>query len=267
MDHLRFKSEQTAAAYVADALDASAREQFELHMMSCSECVEEVEGWRALKSCLPRDATLGHSSRAAGTAPNPPGSAPNPAGSSPRPADAALCSAGKQAPTPSHRPAAPAPVSQRSAAPVRVERDAAATASARWRLAAALAAGLLVGAVGGWYGRSSRGPAVDSANIGFYSLPPLTRGPSDCTSVHVDPPVSLLAVRVPAAAKEQRLVAVDGEGHDLAPQDYSVRTQADGSWLVRLRAETVRDQGIRFEARSADGTVEPRGCVLNDTQD
>src|SRR5579875_605524 len=248
MDHLRFKSEQTAAAYVADALDASAREQFELHMMSCSECVEEVEGWRALKSCLPRDATLGHSSRAAGTAPNPPGSAPNPAGSSPR-------------------PAAPAPVSQRSAAPVRVERDAAATASARWRLAAALAAGLLVGAVGGWYGRSSRGPAVDSANIGFYSLPPLTRGPSDCTSVHVDPPVSLLAVRVPAAAKEQRLVAVDGEGHDLAPQDYSVRTQADGSWLVRLSAETVRDQGIRFEARSADGTVEPRGCVLNDTQD
>src|SRR5579875_1285103 len=246
MDHLRFKSEQTAAAYVADALDASAREQFELHMMSCSACVEEVERWRALTSCLTRDATLGPS---------------------PRPADAALCAAGKQAPTPSHRPAAPAPVSQRSAAPVRVERDAAATASARWRLAAALAAGLLVGAVGGWYGRSSRGPAVDSANIGFYSLPPLTRGPSDCTSVHVDPPVSLLAVRVPAAAKEQRLVAVDGEGHDLAPQDYSVRTQADGSWLVRLSAETVRDQGIRFEARSADGTVEPRGCVLNDTQD
>ncbi|MGH8260541.1 MAG: zf-HC2 domain-containing protein, partial [Steroidobacteraceae bacterium] len=55
MDHLRFKSEQTAAAYVADGLDPDTREQFELHLMACPECVEDVEGWRAIKHCLPGD--------------------------------------------------------------------------------------------------------------------------------------------------------------------------------------------------------------------
>jgi hypothetical protein len=92
------------------------------------------------------------------------------------------------------------------------------------------------------------------------------RGPSDCTAVRVGSQVTVLALRVPGVAKEQRLVAVDSEGHDLASEDYSVATQADGSWLVRLRAELVRDQGIRFEARSADGTVEPKGCVLAGSQ-
>ena len=69
--------------------------------------------------------------------------------------------------------------------------------------------------------------------------------------MRVGPQVTVLALRVPGFAKEQRLVAVDSEGHDLASEDYSVATQADGSWLVRLPAAMVRDQGIRFEARSA----------------
>ncbi|MGH8261716.1 MAG: hypothetical protein ACREUG_18720, partial [Steroidobacteraceae bacterium] len=140
------------------------------------------------------------------------------------------------------------------------------SAAARWRIAAALAAGVIVGTAGGWYGRSAQGPSVAADSIGFYSLPPLMRGPADCTAVRVGPQVDLIALRVPAATKEQQLVAVDSEGHDLAADEYSVRTQTDGSWLVRVRAQVVRDQGIRFEARSADGTVEPRGCVLNGSQ-
>jgi hypothetical protein len=99
--------------------------------------------------------------------------------------------------------------------------------------------------------------------LGFYSLPPLTRGPADCTVVRLDPELALIALRVPGATREQQLIAVDSEGRDLAPDSYSVRTQADGSWLVRLQAQTVRDQGLRFEARSADGTVEPRGCIAS----
>jgi hypothetical protein len=42
MDHLQFKANQTAAVYVADGLDASTQEAFEMHMMACPECVEDV---------------------------------------------------------------------------------------------------------------------------------------------------------------------------------------------------------------------------------
>jgi anti-sigma factor RsiW len=236
MDHLRFKSEQTAAAYVAGGLDPTVQEDFELHLMSCPDCVEEVEGWRALKGHLPLQAIQSQDIRGAMNR---------------RPAGASSVRAAPASPAP--RPVAAAPAAARSS-PV------------AWRVAAALAAGVILGGAGGWYGRAEQGPSVRSESIAFYSLPPLMRGPSDCTAVRVGSQVAVLALRVPAAAKEQRLVAVDSEGHDLGPDDYSVATQADGSWLVRLHAETVRDEGIRFEARSADGTVEPRGCILSGAQ-
>jgi hypothetical protein len=55
MDHLRFKADQTAASYVSRGLDASAQEDFELHLMSCPECVDDVEAWRAIEEHMPRD--------------------------------------------------------------------------------------------------------------------------------------------------------------------------------------------------------------------
>lgn len=51
-DHLKFKANQTAAAYVAHALDESTQERFEQHSMSCPECVEDVEVWRAIQQEL-----------------------------------------------------------------------------------------------------------------------------------------------------------------------------------------------------------------------
>lgn len=251
MEHLRFKSEQTAAAYVAGGLDPTTQEQFELHLMSCPDCVEEVESWRALKGCLPVEMAQS------------PGTRPAPSHRPPAPSVRAVSA------VPATKPAAAtsAAAASAAAAPVAAAPVARSSPAVRWRVAAALAAGVIVGAAGGWYGRAEQGPSVRSESIGFYSLPPLMRGPSDCTAVRVGSQVTVLALRVPGVAKDQRLVAVDSEGHDLASEDYSVATQADGSWLVRLRAEMVRDQGIRFEARSADGTVEPNGCVLPGSQD
>ncbi|HSY09166.1 MAG TPA: zf-HC2 domain-containing protein [Steroidobacteraceae bacterium] len=54
-DHMRFKANLTAATYVAHALDESAQEDFELHLMSCPECVDDVEAWRAIEKHMPRD--------------------------------------------------------------------------------------------------------------------------------------------------------------------------------------------------------------------
>src|SRR3984893_11883561 len=54
MDHIQFKANQTAAGYVANGLDESTQEAFKLHLMGCSECVEDVEVWRAIKLDTPR---------------------------------------------------------------------------------------------------------------------------------------------------------------------------------------------------------------------
>jgi anti-sigma factor RsiW len=53
MDHVQFKAKQTAAIYVADGLDERTLEAFEMHMMDCAECVEDVESWRAMKVNMP----------------------------------------------------------------------------------------------------------------------------------------------------------------------------------------------------------------------
>ena len=53
MDHTQFKAKQTAAEYVADGLDDRTLEAFEIHMMGCTECVADVEAWRAIKLNIP----------------------------------------------------------------------------------------------------------------------------------------------------------------------------------------------------------------------
>jgi hypothetical protein len=204
MDHLQFKSNHTAAAYVADALDARTQEAFELHMMSCPECVGDVEIWRAMKRTLPREL--------------PEADVP------------AVISARKQ--------------------------------TMRWRLAASVAIAGLVGVLGGYYVRSLQAPWSDAESIAFFSLPPLTRGFADCSPVNFESGTKLVALRVPGAMPDQQLVAIDANGRDLDPESYSTRVQSDASWLVRLRADTLNDHTLRFEARSVDGTAEPLGCVV-----
>jgi Putative zinc-finger len=53
MEHMQFKANQTAAAYVARELSDEAQEAFELHMMSCSDCLDDVEAWRVVREQMP----------------------------------------------------------------------------------------------------------------------------------------------------------------------------------------------------------------------
>lgn len=53
MDHMQFKANQTAAAYVAGELDELSQERFEIHMMTCSQCLNDVEAWRVIKTHMP----------------------------------------------------------------------------------------------------------------------------------------------------------------------------------------------------------------------
>jgi len=53
MSHESFTAGQTAALYVANGLDERTLEEFELHLMSCRCCVDDVESWRAIKQNMP----------------------------------------------------------------------------------------------------------------------------------------------------------------------------------------------------------------------
>jgi len=55
---MQFKASQAAAAYVANALSEHQQEAFELHMMGCSECVNDVETWRVIKTHMPAPAVV-----------------------------------------------------------------------------------------------------------------------------------------------------------------------------------------------------------------
>lgn len=52
---LKFKELQTAAAYVACGLEEVVQEEFELHLMGCPGCVDDVEVWRCIKQEMPRE--------------------------------------------------------------------------------------------------------------------------------------------------------------------------------------------------------------------
>jgi hypothetical protein len=245
MEHLHFTTNQTAAAYVARRLDPETQEAFELHLMECGECLREVESWRAIKDTLRKYTDIPYEQIAALAE-----------------EDAAPRESFGVTSLHAARPAVPRqPPSVEQAQPSAPLGVARTRTRMQWSMAAAVAGALALGAAGGWSARSLQSSGLDADSTAFYSLPALTRGPTDCLTAALAPATRQLMLRVPGAAPDQQLVAVDSEGRDLASDDYIVRMQADGSWLVRMRAKVLREQGIRFEARSADGTAEPRGCV------
>jgi anti-sigma factor RsiW len=58
MNHITFQANQTAAAYVAGSLDETQAETFEIHLMGCTDCIDEVEVWRAIKHTMPKPAAV-----------------------------------------------------------------------------------------------------------------------------------------------------------------------------------------------------------------
>jgi hypothetical protein len=205
MDHHRFKNQQTAALYVASGLDAGTQEAFELHMMSCRECLDDVETWRALKNHLPRKVS---------------------------PASAATGTGSRASPAPRF-----------------------------WKIAAGVAAVGVFGALAGWFGRAAQTPSLGEETA-FFNLPPVTRG-FDCTPLRLAPSNSVVVLRVPGAASEAQLIPRDLEGQELSQREYAVRTQADGSWLMRLERSRTLESGVRLEVRDAMGGVEPLGCIAS----
>jgi hypothetical protein len=222
MSHLAFKSNQTAALYVADGLREADREAFELHLMNCSDCVEDVETWRALSQGI-----------AAQSAP------------------VAQPVAGVTAP--------PAPPTAASASAADLRRPA---SWQRFQAAASLFLACALGLGGGWFLHAGRGPALDDGSVGFVSLAGPTRS-ADCTVVPLAAGTRIVAARIPGARSGQELIATRLDGQPLDASRYSVRVQADGSWLLRLEATALLGKEVALEARDASvaDASEPIGCL------
>jgi len=206
MDHIQFKANQTAAGYVANGLDESTQEAFELHMMGCSECVEDVEIWRAIKLEMPKQR-----------------------------ADVRTL--------PPRRKLA---------------------AFSDWQMAASLVGAGIIGATGGWLGKSTTATDLDSTRTVVFNLPSVSRGADDCTAMRLASDTRLVVLRVPGVSKDLRVVALDSENRELPAGEYASRMQPDGSQLVRIDSEVLAARSVHLEARRADGSGEPLGCVTGE---
>jgi hypothetical protein len=124
-------------------------------------------------------------------------------------------------------------------------------------LAASVAAAALT-AVAGWVARGQVEP--DLATTAFFSAPALTRS-DDCTALRYAPETRSVVLRVPRVASDQRVVATDVEGVELA--GYSAKPQADGAWILQFQPEAVQGRAIQLETR-AGNVSEPLGCITGE---
>lgn len=207
MDHTQFKANQTAACYVADGLDESTQEAFELHMMGCAECVDDVEAWRTIKLDMPE------------------------------------------------QPPAARPPARKQYLPAFTD----------WRMAASLLGAGVVGAAGGWAGKTTQVTDLDSTETVVFNVPSVTRGADECTTLHLAADTQLALLRVPGVSRELRVVALDSEKHELPAAHYAARMQPDGSQLVRIDTQLLRGRTVHLEARGPDGSGEPLGCVAGES--
>jgi hypothetical protein len=124
-------------------------------------------------------------------------------------------------------------------------------------LAASVAAAALT-AVAGWYARGQVEP--DLAHSAIFNAPALTRS-DDCTPLRYAPETRSVILRVPRVASDQRVVATDVEGVELA--GYSAKPQADGAWILQFEPRAVQGRAIQLETR-AGNVSEPIGCITGE---
>jgi anti-sigma factor RsiW len=230
MSHLVFKSRQVAAHYVADGLAEPEREAFELHLMTCSECVDDVETCRLLVAAVAAEGK----------------------GRRPAPRSDALRRAADQ------RRSAPPPAP--SAAALR-----AATVPG-WQVAAGVVVASLVGLGGGWFLRAGSLASLEDGALEVVSLGGTTRG-GECTRIPLTARAQIVAARIPGAVAGAHLVASRVDGQPLEADEYSVRTQPDGSWLLALPAAQLLGQEVALELRTPGAAGEPAarepvGCLI-----
>jgi len=200
MDHIQFKSNQTAAAYVAHELDEHQQEAFEIHMMGCSECLNDVEAWRVIKTHLP---------------------------------DAVVLETARQ--FKKHW-------------------------WGGWGMAASFVGAVLVAAAGGFYGGTHQRPNIDSSETAIFDMQPVTRS-EGCTQLPVAANTRAVVLRMTKVDSERHPLATNLDGMELASNQYNVRAQRDGSWVLRFEPDYLKQASAYIISRKNGTEDESLGCV------
>jgi hypothetical protein len=133
-----------------------------------------------------------------------------------------------------------------------------------WRMAASLIGAGIVGATGGWLGRGATSADLNSTQTVVFNLPSVTRGAEECFALRLASDTRVAILRVPGVSPGLRIVALDSERRPLPMDQYGAREQPDGSGLIRLDTHMLVGRHIHLEARRADGSSEPLGCVVGE---
>jgi hypothetical protein len=200
MDHMQFKSNQTAAAYVAHELDEYQQEAFEVHMMGCSECLNDVEAWRVIKTHMP---------------------------------DAVVMETARQ--FKKHW-------------------------WGGWGMAASFVGAMLVAAAGGFYGGTFQRPNIDSSETVIFDMQPVTRS-EGCTQLPLAANTRAIVLRMTRVDSERHPLATNLDGMELAANQYNVRAQRDGSWVLRFEPDYLKSASAYIVTRKNGTEDESLGCV------
>jgi hypothetical protein len=200
MDHMQFKANQTAAAYVAHELDEYQQEAFEIHMMGCSECLNDVEAWRVIKTHMP---------------------------------DAIVLEPARQ--FKKHW-------------------------WGGWGMAASFIGAMVVAAAGGFYGGTLQRPDLDSNETAIFDMQPVTRS-EGCTQLPVAANTRAVVLRMTRVDSERRPIATNLDGMELAANQYNVRAQRDGSWVLRFQPEYLKQASAYIVTRKNGTEDESLGCI------
>jgi TIR domain len=133
-----------------------------------------------------------------------------------------------------------------------------------WRMAASLLGAGIIGASGGWVGKAANAMDLDSIRTVVFNLPTVSRGSDECTTVRVAPDTRLAVLRVPGLSRDLRVVVLNSEKRELPADEYTSRIQQDGSQLLWIDAQLLAGRGVQLQARRANGSGEPLGCVTGE---
>ncbi|HTU64040.1 MAG TPA: zf-HC2 domain-containing protein [Polyangiales bacterium] len=197
---MQFKSNQTAAAYVAHELDELTQEAFEVHMMGCSECLNDVEAWRVIKTHMP---------------------------------DAVVLEPARQ--FKKHW-------------------------WGGWGMAASFIGALAIVGAGSYYSGTLQRPDLDSSEIAFFDMQPVTRSES-CTQLPVAANTRAVVLRMTKVDSERHPLATNLDGMELASNQYNVRAQRDGSWVLRFEPEYLKHASAYIVTRKNGTEDESLGCI------
>lgn len=197
---MQFKANQTAAAYVAHELDEHQQEAFEVHMMGCSECLNDVEAWRVIKTHMP---------------------------------DAVVLEPARQ--FKKHW-------------------------WGGWGMAASFVGAMLVAATGGFYGGTLHRPDIDTSETAIFDMQPVTRS-EGCTQLPLAANTRAVVLRMTKVDSERHPLATNLDGMELAANQYNVRAQRDGSWVLRFTPDYLKQASAYIVTRKSGTEDESLGCI------